>query len=75
MKRRRSDNLALHATLEVKMITSLNNASQELVKLSGTCGDGITVAIDLELIGSHESLSRFRFEVGSHLGMVLRLID
>lgn len=85
MKRRRSDNLALHATLEIKMITALNNETQEMVqlgeptcekmKLRGTTGNGIDVYIDMELIGSPEALDQFRFEVGHHLGMVLRLID
>ena len=79
------NNLALHSTLEIKMITVINGATQglvklgaptsELMKLSGTTGDGILVAIDMELIGSPEALNRFRFEVGHHLGMVLRLID
>lgn len=78
-------NLALHATLEIKMITVINNASQKLVKLEqptkekmklrGTTGNGIDVYIDMELVGSPMDLEQFRFEVGHHLGMVLRLID
>ena len=53
---------ALHATLEVKMITPINNNSQELVqaseiipryllKLKGKSGDGVEVGLDIELIG------------------------
>ena len=85
MPKRLNDNLALHATLEIKMITVINAETQGLIKLgaptcekmklSGTTGDGIVVAIDMELIGSHEALNKFRFEVGHHLGIVMRWID
>ena len=85
MRKTINTNLALHSTLEIKMITVINAATQGLVKLgaptcekmklSGTTGDGIVVAIDMELIGSQDALSKFSFEVGHHLGMVLRLID
>ena len=85
MTKRLQNNLALHATLEIKMITIMNNDTQkvvklgeptrELMKLRGTTGEGIDVYLDMELIGSPEALNRFRFEVGHHLGMVLRLID
>lgn len=77
---------ALHATLEVKMITPINNASQELVqaseiipryqlKLRGKCGDGINVSLDIELIGDPHVLDKYHFMVGDHLGLVLRAID
>lgn len=77
---------ALHATLEVKMITPINNGTQELVqageiqpkyqlKLRGKCGDGIEVSLDLELIGDPHVLDKYQFMVGDHLGMVLRAID
>lgn len=79
------NNLALHATLEIKMITVLNNDTQKIVKigeptreqmkLRGTTGEGIDVYLEMELIGSQDALNRFRFEVGHHLGMVLRLLD
>ena len=85
MTKRLNDNLALHATLEIKMITVLNNDTQKVVKLGeptreqmklrGTTGDGIEVYHEMELIGSAEALSKFRFQIGHHLGMVLRLID
>ncbi len=78
--------IALHATLEVKMITPLNNATQELVqaseiipryqlKLKGTCGDGIEVALDIELIGDPHVMEKYQFELGDHLGLVLRAIE
>lgn len=74
--------IALHTTLEIKMITPINNHSQELVqaskprhhmKLIGKCGDGIEVA--LELIGDPHALDKYQFMVGDHLGLVLRAID
>lgn len=77
---------ALHATLEVKMITPINNNSQELVqaseiipryllKLKGKCGDGVEVGLDIELIGDPHVLEKYQFQVGDHLGLVLRAID
>lgn len=77
---------ALHTTLEVKMITPLNNDTQELVqaseiipryhlKLKGTCGDGVEVGIDIELIGDPQVMEKYQFEIGDHLGLVLRAID
>lgn len=77
---------ALHATLEVKMITPINNDTQELVqaseiipryqlKLRGTNGEGIDVSLDLELIGDPHVLDKYQFMVGDHLGLVLRAID
>ena len=79
---------ALHATLEVKMITPINNNSQELVqaskiiprhklKLQGTTGDGINVSLELELelIGDPNVMDKYQFMVGDHLGLVLRAID
>ena len=77
---------ALHATLEVKMITPINNNSQELVqasdiiprhqlKLRGKTGEGIEVSLDLELIGDFHVLEKYQFLVGDHLGLVLRAID
>ncbi len=77
---------ALHATLEVKMITPINNNSQELVqaseiiprhqlKLRGKTGDGIDVSLDIELIGDPYVLDKYQFMVGDHLGLVLRAID
>lgn len=76
---------ALHATLEVKMITPINNNSQELVKASdipryqiklyGKSGEGIDVSLDLELIGDPNVLDKYQFLVGDHLGLVLRAID
>lgn len=85
MEKRSKISPSLHATLEIKMITVVNNSSQELIKLGhptkekmklrGTTGNGIDVYIDMELIGSPDELAQFRFEVGHHLGMVLRLID
>ena len=77
---------ALHATLEVKMITPINNNSQELVqaseiiprhqlKLQGTTGDGINVSLELELIGDPNVLDKYQFMVGDHLGLVLRAIE
>ena len=77
---------ALHATLEVKMITPINNNSQELVqaseiipryllKLKGKSGDGVEVGLDIELIGDPHVLEKYQFMVGDHLGLVLRAID
>lgn len=77
---------ALHATLEVKIITPINNDSQELVlasdikprhqlKLRGKTGDGIDVYLYIELIGDAQVLEKYQYMVGDHLGLVLRAID
>ena len=76
----------MHATLEVKMITAINNKTQELVhaseilprhqlKLRGKTGEGIDVYLDIELIGDSQVLEKYQFMVGDHLGLVLRAID
>lgn len=79
-------NTVLHATLEVKMITPINNKTQELVqaidiipryqlKFKGKCGDGIEVALDLELIGDPNVMDKYQFEIGDLLSLVIRGIE
>lgn len=81
-------NIALHATLEIKRISPINNNERDLVrigagdqnnplclKLQGVTQDGIDVYIDVELLGTPEMLNKFRFAPGKHVGLVLRVID
>lgn len=78
-------NIALHATLEIKRISPINNNERQIVrmevgaperlKLQGQTTDGVDIYIDLELLGTQEMLRKFRFEAGKHVGLVLRVID
>ena len=77
--------IALHATLEIKMLTSINNTERDLVKLGeptcekmkmrGTTGEGIEVYVEIELIGESGALDKFHFALGKHVGLVMRTID
>ncbi len=77
--------IALHATLEIKMLTPINNTARDLVqlgepvcekmKMRGTTGEGIEVYVEIELIGDAGAMDKFHFELGKHVGLVLRTID
>jgi hypothetical protein len=84
-------NVALHATLETKVVTQIDHQSRELVQLEtapdeasavksqlefrGKTRDGIEVYCDIELIGPSNLLKQFQFTEGKHVGLVLRAID
>jgi hypothetical protein len=77
-------NIPLTATLEIRRISPINNAERDLVqigtggerlKLQGVGEDSIDVYIDIEVIGDPAMLRKFRFELGKHVGIVIRVID
>jgi hypothetical protein len=84
-------NVALHVSLETKVVTQIDHKSRELVQLEtapaeantiksqlkfrGKTRDGIEVYVDIELIGPSSMLKQFQFTEGKHVGLVLRAID
>lgn len=84
-------NVALHVSLETKLVTSIDSQSRGMVQLEttpeksdavksqlkfrGKTRDGIEVYVDIELIGPSNMLKQFQFEEGKHVGLVLRAID
>ncbi len=80
--------IALHGTLEIKMVTPINQDRQsliqmetkedavgEIIKMRGVNQDGLEIYVVIELIGRKELISQYRFETQKHVGIVLRTID
>lgn len=79
------NNPAFHASLEIKQVKTINADTRDLVKLELTChehlklygknADGVEVYLNLELIGRRADLEKYRFDLGKHAGLVLRVIE
>jgi hypothetical protein len=80
--------IALHGTLEIKMVMPINNDVKNIVqieaeevnvgekiKMRGLNHDGLEIYVVIELIGKKELIERYHFEVNKHVGIVIKTID
>jgi hypothetical protein len=78
-------NIALHATLEIKRISPINNNEREIVtmsvgnperlKLQGKADEDVDLYCEIEILAKPDVLKKFKFAPGKHVGLVLRVID